>query len=181
MFNHKVSFIFIFFRPNSTIHLNFEEFATECNWDNLYVYDGKSVKSPLIAVIRYMLCIWGFYKWCTPWKGFGGAELFFGTTQDSHYTMSCRFSHKSADFFMCCINDYVLMVKIRQNLFSCQYLVKCPANSITLHITQHLCYMYCEIVDGQAVKALDLKIFCLRKRKGESKRKVAIQWLLKCL
>ncbi|RMX57812.1 hypothetical protein pdam_00006739 [Pocillopora damicornis] len=38
-------------KPNSTIHLNLEEVATECIWDNLYIYDGKSVKSPLIAVI----------------------------------------------------------------------------------------------------------------------------------
>ena len=38
--------------PNSTIHLDFEEFATECNWDHLYIYDGKSIKSPLIGVIR---------------------------------------------------------------------------------------------------------------------------------
>ena len=47
--------MFYCYRPNSTIHLDFEEFATECNWDNLYIYDGKSVESPLIAVIRYML------------------------------------------------------------------------------------------------------------------------------
>lgn len=44
-------------RPNSTIHLDFEEFATECNWDHLYIYDGKSVQSPLIAVIRYEIVI----------------------------------------------------------------------------------------------------------------------------
>ncbi|KAJ7336559.1 hypothetical protein OS493_011773 [Desmophyllum pertusum] len=42
-------------RPNSTIHLDFEEFATECNWDHLYIYDGKSVQSPLIAVISGLI------------------------------------------------------------------------------------------------------------------------------
>ena len=49
----NLEFIFKICRPNSTIHLNLEEVATECIWDNLYIYDGKSVKSPLIAVIRY--------------------------------------------------------------------------------------------------------------------------------
>ncbi|XP_044169184.1 attractin-like protein 1 isoform X2 [Acropora millepora] len=38
-------------RPNSTIHLDLKMFATECNWDHLYIYDGNSVKSPLIAVL----------------------------------------------------------------------------------------------------------------------------------
>ncbi|XP_078358816.1 attractin-like protein 1 [Oculina patagonica] len=42
-------------RPNSTINLDFEEFATECNWDHLYIYDGKSVESPLIAVISGLI------------------------------------------------------------------------------------------------------------------------------
>ncbi|CAH3033959.1 unnamed protein product [Porites lobata] len=41
--------------PNSTIHLDFEEFATECNWDHLYIYDGKSIKSPLIGVISGLI------------------------------------------------------------------------------------------------------------------------------
>lgn len=36
--------------PNSTITLHLEEFATECGWDNLYVFDGDSVNSPLLAV-----------------------------------------------------------------------------------------------------------------------------------
>ena len=40
-------------RPNSTIHLDLKMFATECNWDHLYIYDGNSVKSPLIAVLRW--------------------------------------------------------------------------------------------------------------------------------
>ncbi|CAA9993498.1 unnamed protein product, partial [Nesidiocoris tenuis] len=36
--------------PNSTIRLHIEEFATECGWDHLYIYDGDSVHSPLLAV-----------------------------------------------------------------------------------------------------------------------------------
>lgn len=36
-----------------TIRLHLEEFATECGWDHLYVFDGDSVESPLLAVYRY--------------------------------------------------------------------------------------------------------------------------------
>lgn len=36
--------------PNQTITLHIEEFATECGWDHLYVFDGDSVNSPLLAV-----------------------------------------------------------------------------------------------------------------------------------
>lgn len=35
-----------------SIRLHLEEFATECGWDHLYVYDGDSVESPLLAVFR---------------------------------------------------------------------------------------------------------------------------------
>lgn len=34
------------------IRLHLEEFATECGWDHLYVYDGDSVNSPLLAIFR---------------------------------------------------------------------------------------------------------------------------------
>lgn len=37
---------------NPSIRLHLEEFATECGWDHLYVYDGDSVESPLLAVFR---------------------------------------------------------------------------------------------------------------------------------
>lgn len=36
--------------PYKTITLHFEEFATECGWDHLYVFDGDSVNSRLLAV-----------------------------------------------------------------------------------------------------------------------------------
>ncbi|XP_055371628.1 attractin-like protein 1 [Condylostylus longicornis] len=32
------------------IRLHLEEFATECGWDHLYIFDGDSVESPLLAV-----------------------------------------------------------------------------------------------------------------------------------
>lgn len=35
-----------------TIRLHFEEFATECSWDNLYVFDGDSVDEKLLGVFR---------------------------------------------------------------------------------------------------------------------------------
>lgn len=39
-------------KKTSSIRLHLEEFATECGWDHLYVYDGDSVESPLLAVFR---------------------------------------------------------------------------------------------------------------------------------
>lgn len=36
--------------PNSLLRLRFHHFATECSWDHMYVYDGDSIYSPLIAV-----------------------------------------------------------------------------------------------------------------------------------
>ena len=41
-------------KPSIRLHL--EEFATECGWDHLYVYDGDSVESPLLAVFR-LVCV----------------------------------------------------------------------------------------------------------------------------
>lgn len=40
-----------------SIRLHLEEFATECGWDHLYVYDGDSVESPLLAVFRYVFIL----------------------------------------------------------------------------------------------------------------------------
>lgn len=39
-------------KPSIRLHL--EEFATECGWDHLYVFDGDSVESPLLAVFRWV-------------------------------------------------------------------------------------------------------------------------------
>jgi hypothetical protein len=39
-------------KRNTLIRLHLEEFATECSWDHLYIYDGDSVQSPLLAVFR---------------------------------------------------------------------------------------------------------------------------------
>ncbi|XP_050304238.1 attractin [Anthonomus grandis grandis] len=41
--------------PHQTITLHFEEFATECGWDHLYVFDGDSVNSPLLAVFSGLM------------------------------------------------------------------------------------------------------------------------------
>uniref|UniRef100_A0A673IQE1 Attractin-like n=1 Tax=Sinocyclocheilus rhinocerous TaxID=307959 RepID=A0A673IQE1_9TELE len=40
-------------QPNSILRLRFEHFATECSWDHLYVYDGDSIYSPILAAFRY--------------------------------------------------------------------------------------------------------------------------------
>ena len=39
-------------KPPPTIRMHLREFATECGWDHLYIYDGDSVDSPLLAVFR---------------------------------------------------------------------------------------------------------------------------------
>nr|CAI5862520.1 unnamed protein product [Callosobruchus analis] len=41
--------------PNSTITLHVEQFATECGWDHLYIFDGDSVDSPLLAVFSGLM------------------------------------------------------------------------------------------------------------------------------
>ncbi|XP_054290142.1 attractin-like protein 1 [Macrosteles quadrilineatus] len=40
---------------NASIRLHIEEFATECGWDHLYVFDGDSVHSPLLAVFSGLM------------------------------------------------------------------------------------------------------------------------------
>ncbi|XP_049809603.1 attractin [Schistocerca nitens] len=41
--------------PNTTIRLHLEEFATECGWDHLYIFDGDSVDAPLLAVFSGLM------------------------------------------------------------------------------------------------------------------------------
>ncbi|KAG7200810.1 hypothetical protein KM043_003181 [Ampulex compressa] len=41
--------------PNSTIRMHVEQFATECGWDHLYIYDGDSVEAPLLAVFSGLM------------------------------------------------------------------------------------------------------------------------------
>jgi len=38
----------------ANIRIHLREFATECGWDHLYIYDGDSVDSPLLAVFRWV-------------------------------------------------------------------------------------------------------------------------------
>lgn len=44
-----------------TIRMHLREFATECGWDHLYIYDGDSVDSPLLAVFRYIFSLRKFF------------------------------------------------------------------------------------------------------------------------
>ncbi|XP_017143549.1 attractin-like protein 1 [Drosophila miranda] len=39
----------------SNIRIHLREFATECGWDHLYIYDGDSVDSPLLAVFSGLM------------------------------------------------------------------------------------------------------------------------------
>lgn len=41
--------------PNFTIRMHVEQFATECGWDHLYIYDGDSVEAPLLAVFSGLM------------------------------------------------------------------------------------------------------------------------------
>lgn len=41
--------------PNSTIRMHVEQFATECGWDHMYIYDGDSVEAPLLAVFSGLM------------------------------------------------------------------------------------------------------------------------------
>lgn len=50
--------------PNATIRLHLEEFATECGWDHLYIFDGDSVHSPLLAVFRLELFCCTYFNLC---------------------------------------------------------------------------------------------------------------------
>ncbi|XP_071089503.1 attractin-like protein 1 [Haliotis cracherodii] len=40
---------------NTTIRLKFHQFATECGWDHLYIHDGDSAFSPLLAAYSGLL------------------------------------------------------------------------------------------------------------------------------
>lgn len=42
-------------RPNTVLRLRFHHFATECNWDHLYVYDGDSIYAPLVAAFSGLI------------------------------------------------------------------------------------------------------------------------------
>ncbi|KAG5265473.1 hypothetical protein AALO_G00242870 [Alosa alosa] len=42
-------------QPNSILRLRFNHFATECSWDHLYVYDGDSIYSPLLAAFSGLI------------------------------------------------------------------------------------------------------------------------------
>lgn len=35
--------------------MHIEEFATECGWDHLYIYDGDSVEAPLLGVFAGLM------------------------------------------------------------------------------------------------------------------------------
>ncbi|KAJ8025804.1 Attractin [Holothuria leucospilota] len=49
--NKKCSWLIDSQRFGTPIHLKLEEFGTECSWDHLYIYDGDSIYSPLVAAL----------------------------------------------------------------------------------------------------------------------------------
>ncbi|KAF5894841.1 attractin isoform X1, partial [Clarias magur] len=42
-------------QSNTILRLRFEHFATECSWDHLYIYDGDSIYSPLLAAFSGLI------------------------------------------------------------------------------------------------------------------------------
>ncbi|XP_046435096.1 attractin-like protein 1 isoform X1 [Neodiprion pinetum] len=46
---------------NSSIRMHIEEFATECGWDHLYIYDGDSVNAPLLGVFSGLMYKDGYH------------------------------------------------------------------------------------------------------------------------
>ncbi|XP_066586444.1 attractin-like protein 1 isoform X2 [Prorops nasuta] len=40
---------------NTSIRMHVEQFATECGWDHLYIYDGDSVEAPLLAIFSGLM------------------------------------------------------------------------------------------------------------------------------
>ncbi|XP_074598114.1 attractin-like protein dsd isoform X2 [Brevipalpus obovatus] len=75
-------------KPNSTIRLRFVEFATECSWDHLYIFDGDSIHSPLIGAFSGLLIKEG-YSFKEPPEVLvtsGRAYLYFYS--DAAYNMS---------------------------------------------------------------------------------------------
>ncbi|KAJ8025805.1 Attractin-like protein 1 [Holothuria leucospilota] len=49
--SRKCSWLIDSQRNDTPIHLKLEEFGTECSWDHLYIYDGDSIYSPLVAAL----------------------------------------------------------------------------------------------------------------------------------
>jgi hypothetical protein len=39
-------------RTNANIHFQVDEFFTECNWDHLYIFDGDSTDSLILAAFK---------------------------------------------------------------------------------------------------------------------------------
>lgn len=75
-------------KPNTTIRLKFNEFATECSWDHLYIFDGDSIFSPLIGAFSGLLIKEGYYTQELPEiiATSGRAYLYFYS--DTAYNMS---------------------------------------------------------------------------------------------
>ncbi|ESO82825.1 hypothetical protein LOTGIDRAFT_108840, partial [Lottia gigantea] len=51
----KCSWLLDINKPNQTIWFHFIEFATECGWDHLYIHDGDSVFSPVLAAFSGLM------------------------------------------------------------------------------------------------------------------------------
>lgn len=68
--------------------MHVEQFAMECSWDHLYIYDGDSVEAPLLAVFSGLMHRNGYHTRRVPEiiARSGSALLYFYS--DVAYNMS---------------------------------------------------------------------------------------------
>ncbi|XP_063985474.1 attractin-like protein 1 isoform X1 [Diachasmimorpha longicaudata] len=73
---------------NSSIRMHIEEFATECGWDHLYIYDGDSVEAPLLGVFTGLMHKDGYHIRRVPEVIARSGSVFLHFYSDVAYNMS---------------------------------------------------------------------------------------------
>ncbi|XP_044007084.1 attractin-like protein 1 isoform X2 [Aphidius gifuensis] len=74
--------------PNSSIRMHIEEFATECGWDHLYIYDGDSVEAPLLGIFTGLMHKDGYHIRRVPEIIAKSGTVFLHFYSDVAYNMS---------------------------------------------------------------------------------------------
>lgn len=90
--------------------LRIHDFATECNWDHLYVFDGASVEAPLLAAFRYVRLL-SFDSWLLQYKA-------------SYRAIQCTVYVFTSSIFCGCLSDtssVCLSISMSVYLFVCPF------------------------------------------------------------
>ncbi|KAK0165280.1 hypothetical protein PV328_003808 [Microctonus aethiopoides] len=74
--------------PNTSIRMHIEEFATECGWDHLYIYDGDSVEAPLLGIFTGLMHKDGYHIRRVPEVIARSGSVFLHFYSDVAYNMS---------------------------------------------------------------------------------------------